>query len=502
MKRGTVKIIAILIVAALIVTSFSMLGSTVSFAEETNSESLPPESFGWTALTATSYIDGEPAPQLETLPLYMQYIREHYKDEVSEDLLIKGAFAGVMNVLNDPYSEFYSSGSEYDRFTEYALGEYEGVGIIFQLKEENYIVNDIMPNSPAQKSGIKPGDALISIDGTPLSGKVTQEIFKLLRGAAGSKVSLVIERKGRRLTKTMYREKIRQSNLEWNINKGNVGYIKISQFDSDTDEEFAKAREGLRISGINRFIIDLRNNPGGVIGTALGVLDGLMSDKNDLALISRRGKIIERFTSSGTGESPEKIVVLINGNTASAAEIVAAALKDNGMAQLVGARTFGKGVGQEIMRMSSGEAFKLSTMYFKSPKGNEIDKVGIEPDYPVVALGGRATAEEIEAIGKFAPMREHRRYWRGESGLNVYAAQQRLQMLGYEVKPTGVMDDATVSVVRSFQGTAGIYPYGVLDYTTITELAKYIELYSTGQLEMNVDPQYDKAVEILKKWNF
>ena len=119
------------------------------------------------------------------------------------------------------------------------------------------------------------------------------------------------------------------------------------------------------------------------------MLNGMISEKRNLTLISRRGLLVERFLSDGTGKEPEKAVVLINENTASAAEIVAAALKENGIAKLVGARTFGKGVGQEIMRMSTGEAFKLSTMYFQSPLGNKIDKVGVEPDYPIIALKGK-----------------------------------------------------------------------------------------------------------------
>lgn len=503
MNRKTVKLIAILIVIAMVVTSFSMLGALPSFADEDASDVTIAENAtdmsNVIAFTAVSYGEDEPAPQLDTLPLYIQYIREHYKDEVSEDLLIKGAFAGVMNALDDPYSEFYSSDSDFDNFAEYALGEYEGIGIVIQLKNGRHIITDIVPNAPAQKAGIKTDDILISIDGVSLFGKTSNAILDLLRGAAGSKVQLVVERKGKEKQFSMYREVIKEQNVSWNIRDGGIGYIKISQFDSDTDDEFAKAREGLKLNGINKYIIDLRNNPGGVMGTAMSVLNDMTSEKRNLALISRRGLLMERFISDGTGEEPERAIVLINENTASAAEIVAAALKENGIAKLVGARTFGKGVGQEVMRMSTGEAFKLSTMYFQSPLGNKIDKVGVEPDYPVVALGGRATPEEIRRMETFAPMRENKRYWKGESGLNVYAAQQRLAMLGYAVRPTGMMDDDTVSAVRAFQGTTGLYPYGVLDYSTIVQIDKHIELYSTGQLEVTADPQYAKALELIKQ---
>lgn len=504
MSRKTVKLIAILIVLAMVITSFSMLGALPSFADERAYDN------GRTAVnttdmskvisfTAVSYAEDEAAPQLDTLPLYIEYIREHYKDDVNEDLLIKGAFAGVMNALDDPYSEFYSSNSDFDNFTKYALGEYEGIGIVLQLKDGRHIITDIVPNSPAHKAGLKTEDILVSIDDIPIFGKTSNATLELLRGAAGSRIQLIVERKGKQKSFSMYRELIKERNVSWNIKDDNIGYIKISQFDSDTDEEFAKARDGLKSNGINRYIIDLRNNPGGVMGTAMSMLNGMISEKRNLTLISRRGLLVERFLSDGTGKEPEKAVVLINENTASAAEIVAAALKENGIAKLVGARTFGKGVGQEIMRMSTGEAFKLSTMYFQSPLGNKIDKVGVEPDYPVVALGGKATPEENKRISTFAPMRENKRYWKGESGLNVYAAQQRLAMLGYAVKPTGVMDDDTVSAVRTFQGTTGLYPYGVLDYSTIVQIDKYIELYSTGQLKVSSDPQYEKALELIKQ---
>ena len=129
----------------------------------------------------------EAAPQLDTLPLYIEYIREHYKDDVSEDLLIKGAFAGVMNALDDPYSEFYSSNSDFDNFTKYALGEYEGIGIVLQLKDGRHIITDIVPNSPAHKAGLKTEDILVSIDDTPIFGKTSNATLELLRGAAGSR---------------------------------------------------------------------------------------------------------------------------------------------------------------------------------------------------------------------------------------------------------------------------------------------------------------------------
>jgi carboxyl-terminal processing protease len=202
---------------------------------------------------------------------------------------------------------------------------------------------------------------------------------------------------------------------------------------------------------------------------------------------------------SGKNYAPIPIVMLINGGSASASEILAGALKDSGVATLVGTDTYGKGVGQTMFSVPDGGAIKLSTFYFETPDKHPVDKVGISPDYYVAMPPPAAIAEGISAqYMSFAPLAETKKPVLGDTGLNVFGAQQRLALLGYDVTATGTMDEATEAAVKRFQSSVGLYAYGVLDYGTMARLDEECAKYATGTAP-GEDPQLAKAVELLRK---
>ncbi len=272
-----------------------------------------------------------------------------------------------------------------------------------------------------------------------------------------------------------------------------IGLIKISLFDEDSSAEFRTALAELREMGADRFIIDLRNNPGGFVEQAVEVADQLIRYGN-IGTLSQQGSLVKTYKATVAEAMDEPYVLLVNGTTASASEIVASAVKYNGLAEIVGTTTFGKGVAQHVITLDTGERFKLSEYYFRGPMGEELNEVGVVPDH--VVLNAAENADEmIEKYKAFAPLKETSKPKAGESDLNVYAAQQRLALLGYDVELTGVMDAKTIAAVKKFQQRAGLYPYAVIDYSTMRAIEKELSAQMYGNPDD--DRQLAKAMELL-----
>jgi len=210
----------------------------------------------------------------------------------------------------------------------------------------------------------------------------------------------------------------------------------------------------------------------------------------------RQDEELGSILTAGAGMANLPMVLLVNEGSASASEILAGALQDNDAATLVGVTTYGKGIAQLVGDLDNGTTMKLSTYYFTTPDGHTINGVGITPDEYVINGAGLSAEAVAEEYAKLAPMTELVKYYKGQMGLNVYAAQQRLNLLGYSVPVTAVMDEITVAAITKFQGETGMFPYGGLDYSTMAMLEKMVAELLTGGSE---DKQLAKAVEILKK---
>ena len=395
----------------------------------------------------------------------------------------------------DQWSVFYKTQEEKDAFVSQVTGNYAGVGVTMTLDNSGRcLITQVNTLGPAYDAGVEAGMILVTVDGKATAGMTLDEISGIVRGEPGTKVELQLEQDGKLLTKTIERKNIKAQTVQYEMLEGNIGYIAISQFSGDTWKEFRTAKLNLISQGMESLILDLRDNGGGVMQDALSIAGMLTPEGSPLVFFEQQGEIIDSYTSSGNEYKHVDLAVLINGRTASASECLAAAVKDNGCGTLVGVTTYGKGVAQELTTMDNGDSFKLTFCHFLTPKKQRIDGVGIAPDITVYS-GAQLTDEQIKQMEeKLLPFEDGRKYFAGQRGLTVLAAQQRLNVLGYGVKENALMDETTVEALKRVQALYGATPYGGLDFCTIELVQRaYNEyLYGTG------DAQLQKAIEVLQ----
>jgi carboxyl-terminal processing protease len=477
------RIIAIITVAALVVTSATFLGSMYWGA-----------SYG---ASSDAYDEAYLNKRVEALKEYIQAVQWQYKDDVDYKTLIDGAYSGVIDILGDPYSIYYADQGEGDSFASDVSGVFFGVGLSLEEYDGKIRVMATLRDTPASRAGIMSGDVIKSIDGVSASGKTMNDLILLIRGEEGSHVKIVIERAGTEFTYDLVREAIHVDSIEGILLDGGIGYIRMESFDDDSDVEFGRVRAELIEAGASSLILDVRNNPGGLISTAVNLAEQLMPAGN-VVYFRQKGKLVGLERVSGKNYTKMPTVMLINGGSASCSEILAGALKDSGAATLVGTDTYGKGVGQTIFDIGSGGALKLSTFYFETPDKHVVDHVGISPDYYVPMPPPAAAADEIIRLyASFAPMIEKTKPSLGDTGLNVYGSQQRLALLGYNINITGTVDEVTVESVKRFQTSFGGYSNGILDYGTMENLDKECVKLAAGLIG-DEDPQLEKAIELLR----
>lgn len=493
-KRGKkpAKILALVLAAALIITSLSFVaflpgllgaeGFAVYGAEQSDGKN------------SQTYLDGE----MSVLKDMIEQIRAAYKDDVSYETLVKGAFSGALESLGDPYSVYYKTPEESQSFLETASGEFSGIGVSISTAGEYCYVVSTLPGTPAERAGMRAGDVIRKIDGVDLKGKVQTEVSSLLKGPVGTKVAVTAARGNQMLEFAITREKINETTVSSSMMENQIGYIQISQFGTSTGKEFREARLTLLNQGIKGLIIDIRNNPGGVMEEAIDVAAQLIAEPGPILHFAQKDTVLETARGKGSKVKQVPMVLLINEDSASASEALAGALKDTKTAVLVGVTTFGKGVAQNVLELPDGTSYKLSICYFLTPNKNKIDKEGIAPDYTVYNSMGLTEEQRARIYENLAAMSENKRYSAGETGLNVYAAQQRLEYLGYDVEVTGTMDAAMVTAIKRFQREQGFSAYGGLDFTTMRALEQAFTALVNGGAE---DRQMQKAIELLRSPN-
>ena len=328
-----------------------------------------------------------PIEQLQTFAEIYNLIKSTYVDEVDDDVLIKGAIIGMLDSL-DPHSTFLNE-DDYESLMESSTGQYGGLGI--EVIPSDNVIKIITPidDSPAKRAGILPGDEIVRIDNTPLRNIKSEDALNLMRGELGDSVHLTIRRKGeaKLLEFDLIREIIKFSsiNSRW-LGKG-IAYIRITQFQRRTGNDLNNAIEKLKKlhdQQIKGLVLDLRNNPGGVLTAAKSVADAFLDEG---IIFSTKGKVstTNNQFAAETGDllNGAPIVILINGGSASAAEIVAGALQDQKRAIIMGTRSFGKGSVQTLMPVSDDSALKLTTSRYYTPSGRSIQGIGITPDLEV-----------------------------------------------------------------------------------------------------------------------
>lgn len=322
--------------------------------------------------------------------LYKNIDTYYYKDINDEDLL-NGAYKGLVSGLGDPYSSFMTA-DEYESWKASAVGEYSGAGITFsEDKNGNYVVVGVSKNSPAEKAGIKTGDYILEVDGKTYDDM--ELLANAIRGKEGTKVKIKYYSDSKEKEVTLKREKIAQESVEYKILSGNIGYIKLTSFIKSSYDNFKTALSELEKKNVKGLILDLRDNGGGLVNTCIEIADEFL-DEGIVTYVEDKNKKRNEYKSED-GKTDLKTVTLVNENSASCSEILAAALKDNGI-KIVGNKTFGKGVIQSTMELSDGSALKLTIMQYFSPKGNVINEKGVTPDYEIKNAENSSKDEQLE----------------------------------------------------------------------------------------------------------
>ena len=326
-------------------------------------------------------ISGENTELLRKIYNVKSILDNKYVSKINEEDLVNGAIKGYVDGVGDEYTQYFTK-EEMENFYSEIEGNYVGIGIyMIQNTEDNTIVV-LYPieGSPAQAAGIQTGDVIKKVDGIEFTGEEFDQISSKIKGKEGTKVTLEIERSGQILTLEIERKSIDLYPIESELLENNIGYINITSFDSDCAKEFKTVYENLSKANITSLIIDLRNNGGGIVAEALDIADYVL-DKNQVILITKdkEGKErIEKSTNKPIIDVP--IVILTNENTASASEILTAALRENNKAVIVGEKTYGKGVIQELYTLSDGSGLKVTVEEYYTPNRSKINGIGITPD--------------------------------------------------------------------------------------------------------------------------
>lgn len=319
-----------------------------------------------------------------TLSQFRSELEKKYIGEINDEELIEGAVKGYVDALGDPYTTYYTK-KEMKTIMEETNGNFVGIGVYMTKDLEKNAILIIKPieNSPAEKAGILPGDLITKVDDVEYTGDKLEEASNKIRGEEGTKVKLEIYRNGETKTFELTRTKVVVSHVTTKVLNNDIGYVAISDFEGECASEFETKYKQLEKQGIKKLIIDIRNNGGGIVDEALKIANMLV-DKDSTLLITKDKSDKEEITKAT--EKPiinMPTVVLVNGYSASASEILAGALKDNGKATLVGTKTYGKGIIQELHQLSDGSGLKITVSEYYTPNHNAIHKIGITPDVEI-----------------------------------------------------------------------------------------------------------------------
>lgn len=415
------------------------------------------------------------------------FIKNNYVEDVSDLELIRGSIKGMVDALDDPYSEFFTP-EAFKEFNETASGNFGGIGVVIIMRDNYVTAVSVLEGSPAERAGIKAGDKFVQIDGKDITNKTITEVSKLLRGEKGTKVEIGVLRNGIRqvLKFDVERETIEINPIEYEIMEDNIGYLKISEFNEHTVSNLDKALNEFKRNGVKGIVLDLRNNPGGILDQAIRVSTRFVPEGPIVSVVSKHGKV--KTYHSKTKPYPFKLVVLINEGSASAAEIVSGAIKDRNMGTLVGETTFGKATVQRTLNLGSIGGVKLTIGRYTTPNGTDINKTGIKPDVEVKVDHGD--------LSNILPLSGEKTLNSGNVGLDVMALQQRLKLLNlYDKKPDGIYDRTTQNAVKELQRKNDVFPTGVANETFYRMLDQsLVELINTRK-----DAQFKKAIDVLKQ---
>lgn len=346
--------------------------------------------------TEDSLLDKETVKKINSIYGIMEntYIEKPDKEAIRE-----GIYKGMLDSLGDPYSVYYTK-EEYEEMMESSSGVFEGIGAYLSQDPDTLKITVVRPikNSPAEEVGIMAEDEIVEVDGEDITGQDLNVVVSKVRGPEGSKVVIGIRRAGEAdiIKFDVKRGKINEESVTSEMLDDNIGYIYISEFADATGSQFRDAYDDLKNEGMESLILDLRYNGGGYVDTSVEVADKLIKDGDIVSIKDRHGSGYTYEDKGDKNYCDIPIVVLVNDNTASASEILTGALKDYGIATIIGTNTFGKGIVQDVLPLGDGSGMKITNSYYYTPKGNNIHKIGITPDYVVEIDADKLKDEGID----------------------------------------------------------------------------------------------------------
>jgi len=317
----------------------------------------------------------------------MEYAKENFLYEADENVMLEGALKGTLSALGDPYTQFMTK-EQFDALMQDTEGSYEGIGVYITASDDNKIlIVSPIEDTPAEKAGLKTGDKIIRINGTDFSAEQMDDAVKIMKGMPGTSVNLTVLRENKDGSKetsevVVNREKIRIKTIKPTMLENDIGYIRITTFDLQTAEDFDKAYNDLKSKNMKGLVIDLRYNPGGIINATVDITDKFLGEGIITYTKTKAGEMEYYKSDSNADDIP--LVLLVNGGSASASEIMSGALKDTKRATLIGTKTFGKGIVQRVQKFGSdGEGIKMTISEYFTPNGVNIHGIGIEPDIEI-----------------------------------------------------------------------------------------------------------------------
>lgn len=411
--------------------------------------------------------------------------------KVKDQTLINGALKGMTDALGDPYST-YLSGKDMTDLNDTMSGSFEGIGAVLTLENGTpTIAEPPIKGSPAAKAKLKAKDIILKVDGKEVKGQTLNEIVQKVRGKKGTTVKLSIQRGSEKFDVALKRDTVPVTTVNANLDEQNkkIGNIQITSFAETTSDELVKAIDKLRKEGATSFVLDLRQNPGGLLDQVQKMASMFLKDgKTIIKFEDKNGKKSEVTAGKaldGGKKVTEPVVVLVDDGSASAAEIFAAALHDSANVPLIGKKTFGKGTVQSVFEISKQGELKLTIMKWLTPKGKWIHKKGIEPtikaDYPDYAY--------------LTPIDKSKTYQKGDSDNSVKSLNAMLKSLGYlKTDVSDLYTDETVAGVKQFQKDSKLKDTGTLDSNTATKLEQKL----TELIQAN-DQAYKQAIHELSE---
>lgn len=442
---------------------------------------------------ALAFGEDKPAVQVirereEFAKLYDAYdtLKNDYYQEVDQEKLINGAIDGMMESLDDPYSD-YMSQDDAKKFHQSLSSSFEGIGAEIQERDGNIFIVTPLKGAPAEKAGLQPEDKILSVDGKSLQGMSSTEAVSLIRGEKGTDVKLSILRQGAEqpVDVTITRDTIPIETVYGEMLEDGIAKVQITNFSQNTATELVDVLNDLQKQGMKGLILDLRQNPGGLLDQAIKISSLFVPEGEILFKVEDRKGNVEEYASENNNNNKMPLVVVIDKGSASASEILAGAVSESADVPLVGEKSFGKGTVQRAEDFSDGSNMKFTTEKWLTPDGNWIHKKGIKPDHEV-PLPDYASLPFIdpEAELKVSVASEQ-----------VKAAQKMLKALGFDPgREDGFFDEKTKAAVVAFQKSKKLEESGVLKGSSTIEL-----MNSLRDKIKNDDPQIKKAVEVLKQ---